>query len=215
MAWGSPKTNWQGADVPSADDFNRIEGNTLELYNIISSERTAWNAKLDSSAYTAADVLAKIKTMDGAGSGLDADTWQGYGFALPGNTVLWEQLSEGSKSTGSFITVSPLIVVHRPGFYRFTGEVRVNNPDSLCNIYLSPGYGMDYDHAITTIYETESTSYVSFSLDTIKPLPILGSFFVTMRPYGTVYYRNLRIRYMPATRADVAAYISNNNHVII
>jgi hypothetical protein len=33
--------------------------------------------KLDSSAYTAADVLAKVRTVDGAGSGLDADTLDG------------------------------------------------------------------------------------------------------------------------------------------
>jgi len=38
---------------------------------------TALGLKLDSSAYTAADVLAKIKTVDGAGSGLDADTVDG------------------------------------------------------------------------------------------------------------------------------------------
>src|SRR5689334_21108020 len=30
--------------------------------------------KLDASSYTAADVLTKIKTVDGSGSGLDADT---------------------------------------------------------------------------------------------------------------------------------------------
>jgi len=35
-------------------------------------------AKLDSSAYTAADVLAKIKTVDGSGSGLDADLFDGH-----------------------------------------------------------------------------------------------------------------------------------------
>ena len=38
-------------------------------------------AKLDSSAYTAADVLAKIKTVDGAGSGLDADKLDGQSSA--------------------------------------------------------------------------------------------------------------------------------------
>ena len=27
MAWSNPKTNWQGADIPTASDFNRIEGN--------------------------------------------------------------------------------------------------------------------------------------------------------------------------------------------
>ena len=31
MAWQTPKTNWQAADVVSKDDFNRIEGNTQHL----------------------------------------------------------------------------------------------------------------------------------------------------------------------------------------
>jgi len=31
MAWQTPKTNWQAADVVSKDDFNRIEGNIQEL----------------------------------------------------------------------------------------------------------------------------------------------------------------------------------------
>lgn len=35
------------------------------------------SGKLDSSSYTAADVLTKIKTVDGSGSGLDADTLDG------------------------------------------------------------------------------------------------------------------------------------------
>lgn len=35
------------------------------------------NAALPSVSYTAADVLAKIKTVDGSGSGLDADTLDG------------------------------------------------------------------------------------------------------------------------------------------
>lgn len=33
MAWQTPKTNWQAADVVSKDDFNRIEGNIQELEN--------------------------------------------------------------------------------------------------------------------------------------------------------------------------------------
>lgn len=31
MAWQEPKTDWKAADVVSKDDFNRIEGNTLDL----------------------------------------------------------------------------------------------------------------------------------------------------------------------------------------
>src|SRR6056300_1463172 len=43
--------------------------------------QTALDAKLASSSYTAADVLTKIKTVDGAGSGLDADTLDGISSA--------------------------------------------------------------------------------------------------------------------------------------
>ena len=39
---------------------------------------TQVNTKLDSFAYTAADVLSKVKTVDGVGSGLDADLLDGY-----------------------------------------------------------------------------------------------------------------------------------------
>ena len=39
--------------------------------------QTALDAKLASSSYTASDVLTKIKTVDGSGSGLDADTVDG------------------------------------------------------------------------------------------------------------------------------------------
>ena len=44
--------------------------------------KTAVDAKLAASSYTAADVLAKIKTVDGATSGLDADLWKGATFTV-------------------------------------------------------------------------------------------------------------------------------------
>jgi len=69
MAWQTPKTDWKAGDVPSAGDFNRIEGNIIELNNaketigivqqnlnahiadnikhITSTERTKWNNKQD------------------------------------------------------------------------------------------------------------------------------------------------------------------------
>jgi microcystin-dependent protein len=57
--------------VTIADDsHNHIISNVDGL-------QTALDAKLDSSSYTAADVLTKIKTVDGAGSGLDADLLDG------------------------------------------------------------------------------------------------------------------------------------------
>lgn len=58
---GSPLTN-QEVD----DNFNTL--NTLA------------SAALPAASYTASDVLAKMLTVDGSGSGLDADTVDGYRF---------------------------------------------------------------------------------------------------------------------------------------
>src|SRR4029077_7463449 len=44
---------------------------------LTAADWTTFNNKLNSSAYTAADVLAKLITVDGAGSGLDADLLDG------------------------------------------------------------------------------------------------------------------------------------------
>lgn len=63
-------------------------GNAMYMRNSINGG-SAWSAwktlatnvelalKVDATSYTAADVLAKIKTVDGTGSGLDADLFQG------------------------------------------------------------------------------------------------------------------------------------------
>ena len=51
------------------------------LYNVEQNINTINNTlpqKLDSSDYTAADVLTKIKTVDGPGSGLNADLLDGH-----------------------------------------------------------------------------------------------------------------------------------------
>ena len=35
MAWKEPKTDWQAADVPTAFDFDRIEGNIQYLKELL------------------------------------------------------------------------------------------------------------------------------------------------------------------------------------
>jgi len=87
----SSYTDWRGrvigaegsAQLDARDVANRDRTNHTgtQLADTISDFSTAvannTTNKLDSSSYTAADVLAKIKTVDGAGSGLDADTLDG------------------------------------------------------------------------------------------------------------------------------------------
>lgn len=58
----------------SADTVDGLEGTDLASNNYFQAQL---GDKLDSSTYTASDVLTKIKTVDGTGSGLDADTLDG------------------------------------------------------------------------------------------------------------------------------------------
>lgn len=64
---------------------------------------TQVNTKLDSSAYTATDVLSKVKTVDGVGSGLDADLLdgkQGNEYALKTDISDEVYVSEGTQPDG-------------------------------------------------------------------------------------------------------------------
>ena len=64
---------------------------------------TQVNTKLDSSAYTATDVLSKVKTVDGVGSGLDADLLdgkQGNEYALKTDISDEVYISEGTQPDG-------------------------------------------------------------------------------------------------------------------
>lgn len=53
----------------------------------ITNLQSTLDSKLNSSAYTAADVLSKLKTVDGSGSGLDADLLDGYHLISSGDGV--------------------------------------------------------------------------------------------------------------------------------
>ena len=67
-------TNFGNATLTLAvadDSHNHIIANVDGL-------QTALDAKLNSTSYTASDVLNKVKTVDGFGSGLDADTVDGF-----------------------------------------------------------------------------------------------------------------------------------------
>lgn len=64
---------------------------------------TQVNTKLDSSAYTATDVLSKVKTVDGVDSGLDADLLdgkQGSEYALKSDISDEVYVSEGTQPDG-------------------------------------------------------------------------------------------------------------------
>lgn len=71
------KTTFSNVNAPltaTPTEFNYLVG-------VTSAIQTQLNAKLASASYTAADVLAKLLTVDGAGSGVDADLLDGQSSA--------------------------------------------------------------------------------------------------------------------------------------
>lgn len=68
--------------APAAlDTLNELAAALGDDENFATTVSTSIGTKLNSSAYTAADVLAKMLTVDGAGSGLDADKLDGQSGA--------------------------------------------------------------------------------------------------------------------------------------
>ena len=78
----------------------KINENFTELYSV----------KLDASGYTAADVLTKIKTVDGAGSGLDADLLDGISSAGYATTAALALKLDASAYTAADVLTKLLAV---------------------------------------------------------------------------------------------------------
>jgi hypothetical protein len=77
-----------------------------EVDNNFSNLNTEVGTKLTATDYNAADILTKIKTVDGAGSGLDADLLDGYSTATA-NTANTVVLRDGSGNfTAGTITAA-------------------------------------------------------------------------------------------------------------
>lgn len=81
------------ADLNYARDLKATGVTSTEfdyLDGVTSNIQTQLNTKLASDSYTAADVLTKIKTVDGTGSGLDADLLDGYD-----SSEFWRKVETG------------------------------------------------------------------------------------------------------------------------
>lgn len=73
-------TNFAAKDtLPSGNAAKVVKGTEIDTeFNNIA---TAVGTKLDTSTYTAADVLTKLLTVDGTGTGLDADKVDGFNIS--------------------------------------------------------------------------------------------------------------------------------------
>lgn len=104
-----------------ASDSNwgdKLNANMDEIDALIKAVNNAL-AVLASSGYTAADVLAKLLTVDGSGSGIDADKLDGLdasGFAAAAHThTAYAEKAAGFAATRLFITVGGIDPTSQPG----------------------------------------------------------------------------------------------------
>lgn len=93
----------------AAGKYNFVVGKNRLTYNTYPLLHTAnYSTYLDTryllkSAYTASDILAKLKTVDGPGSGLDADTLDGY--QATGLSRLLSYINSGTKTAAGWYRV--------------------------------------------------------------------------------------------------------------
>jgi hypothetical protein len=116
----------------TADDAEALA--TDAKTRAVAAQVTA-DAALPASSYTAADVLAKIKTVDGGGSGLDADLVDGYNASQ-----LFRRTSATNGTAGAgWITVATC------GSGRYSGEVYVTDGESSDHSFIRIHWMRSYE----------------------------------------------------------------------
>ena len=118
---GTTKFETSATGVNISGEITTTGGNSVNWNTAYGWGNHASAGYLASSSYTAADVLTKIKTVDGSGSGLDADLIDGYDSG-----TLWRRVSATNATAGGgWITVA-----HAYQGGRYSGEVIVTDGES-------------------------------------------------------------------------------------
>ncbi|KZN96173.1 hypothetical protein AZI98_08910 [Aeribacillus pallidus] len=122
----------------SKTEFDAHANDTIR--HVTQADKDRWNAMLPASNYTAADVLNKIKTVDGSGSGLDADTIDGKHFSdiqadaqakattAGQNAINWAK-SYGLSANKILAADTDLNTIVETGFY-YTNNA-INRPSGI------------------------------------------------------------------------------------
>lgn len=104
--------------------------------------QSEFDTKLDSSSYTAADVLAKLLTVDGAGSGLDADLFDGLGsdgfFRIMSNNIY----NKSSGITSFRNTAGQVINSNASNLAPLEVFQATSGKDTFMQFHISGSYGV-------------------------------------------------------------------------
>jgi hypothetical protein len=147
---GSPLTNAE------------VDGNFTSLNNELAT-------KLDATAYTAADVLTKLKTVDGVSSGLDADTLRGQTFfALAPGVFEITSVARASNTTTVTTTLAhgftggQSVKVYGVADVSFNGTFTILNASTNTFSYTQNGLPN-----VSSTTETRAECYVAISSSSI------------------------------------------------
>jgi len=121
MAWQNPKTNWKAGDVPSSDDFNRIENNIEHVKNELGNiELNAENVVLESSKFSSNNVkdgMEELFTSVSDGKQKIAAAITDMGQSASGSDT-FEQLSDKIKDISKDANAATNHVLSGKTFYQ-------------------------------------------------------------------------------------------------
>lgn len=136
--------------------------NTSDVNKPVSTaQQSALDLKLNISAYTAADVLAKLLTVDGAASGLDADLLDGL------NSTAFAQLAAGSNTFTGTISASNLSGTNTGDQTNVTGSagsVSGTNVVTYANIVQAAALSVTGNATNATANRTDITAAADFNI---------------------------------------------------
>lgn len=140
----------------------------------------------------ASGILDALKTVDGAGSGLDADAWVGLKWVKPGSDIVFDEMLDethlGSKYGYYYV------VALRPGMYRISGEVKSDNSDHVVVVQIYKSFSFYMTTRVLPLaneFITSSMEYVAFNVDMNIPAMPGEIILVQVTSRGSI--RNLRL----------------------
>ena len=143
----------------------------------------------------ASGILDALKTVDGAGSGLDADAWVGLKWVKPGSDIVFDEMLDEIYS-GRYI-VCFYFVALRPGMYRISGEVKSDNTSYEVRVQIYKRFSFNMTRGarlpLANEFITSSTEYVAFNIDMNIPTMPGEIILVEVLPFSNMSIRNLRL----------------------
>lgn len=141
----------------------------------------------------ASGILDALKTVDGAGSGLDADAWVGLKWVKPGSDIVFDEMLD-EIYLGSYVGYFCFVAL-RPGMYRISGEVKSEQSDYGVKVQMYKSFSLYMTRSarlpLANEFITSSIEYVAFNID--MNIPAMPGEIILVEVGALSSIRNLRL----------------------